>query len=329
MKMFAYAFQRASPAGIDARLSVLIFHRVLREPDPLFPDEMHARRFDALCGWLAAWFNVLPLDQAVARLNDGTLPAGAACITFDDGYADNFHVAMPILRRHGLTATFFIATGFLDGGLMWNDTVVESVRRSTLTTLDLTSLGLGVHTLGSNDRRRVLIDSLLGQIKYQSVQKRICITGQIAALSQVELPKTLMMSSGEVKFMRQAGMQIGAHTISHPILANLSDDQARSEILGSKRFLEDLLGERIGLFAYPNGKPGDDYTSKSVDLVRGGSFDAAVSTQWGTSRGGDDMFQIRRFTPWDRSKLRFGLRLLNNLRSAGRIQKKIYKTERV
>jgi peptidoglycan/xylan/chitin deacetylase (PgdA/CDA1 family) len=316
MKIFAHAFQRASPAGTDARLSVLIFHRVLREPDPLFPDEMHARRFDALCGWLAAWFNVLPLDQAVARLNDGTLPARAACITFDDGYADNFHVATPILRRHGLTATFFIATGFLDGGFMWNDTIVESVRRSTLATLDLTSLGLGVHTLGSNDTRRALIDSLLGQIKYQSVQERIHITGQIAALSQIELPNTLMMSSGEVKSMRQAGMQIGAHTISHPILANLSDDQAQSEILGSKRFLENLLGERIGLFAYPNGKPGDDYTPKSVELVRGGSFDAAVSTQWGTSRGGDDMFQIRRFTPWDRSKLRFGLRLLNNLRSA-------------
>ena len=61
---------RLSPSGKQARLSVLIFHRVLARPDPLFPDEMDAARFDQLCGWLKSWFNVLPLDQAVARLLD-------------------------------------------------------------------------------------------------------------------------------------------------------------------------------------------------------------------------------------------------------------------
>ena len=77
-----------SPAGPQARLSVLIFHRVMPEPDPLFPDEMHARRFNEVCGWIKSWFNVLPLDQAVARMASGILPARAACITFDDGHTD-------------------------------------------------------------------------------------------------------------------------------------------------------------------------------------------------------------------------------------------------
>jgi peptidoglycan/xylan/chitin deacetylase (PgdA/CDA1 family) len=315
MKIFAHAFQHASPAGIDARLSVLIFHRVLREPDPLFPGEMHARRFDAVCGWLAAWFNVLPLDQAVTQLRNGTLPARAACITFDDGYADNHHVAMPILKRHGLTAAFFIATGFLDGGRMWNDTIVESIRRCALPILDLNSIGMGLYALDSINRRRAVIDSLLGHIKYLSVQERLKITEQVATLAETDLPRTLMMTSREVKAMRDAGMQIGAHTVSHPILANLSDEQARSEILSSKRFLEYLLNERIGLFAYPNGKLGEDYSARSVALVRSEDFDAALSTQWGTSGAGDDLFQIRRFTPWDRSKMRFGLRMLSNLRN--------------
>ena len=65
-----------------------------------------------------------------------------------------------------------------------------------------------------------------------------------------------MMTSAQVKAMRQAGMQIGAHTVSHPILVRLMDPEARQQIGDSKRFLEDLLGERVGLFAYPNGKPG-------------------------------------------------------------------------
>lgn len=309
-------FQWMSPAGAKARLSVLIFHRVLPEPDPMFPDEMHARRFDELCGWLAAWLRVLPLDEAVARLQAGTLPARAACITFDDGYADNHHVALPILQRHGLKATFFVATGFLDGGRMWNDTIIESIRACTRAELDLSSLGWSRYALGSLNDRRAAIADLIARIKYQPTEKRIANTEHIARLAQVQLPQDLMLTSHEVKAMHRAGMQIGAHTVSHPILARLTDAQASQEIQGSKHFLEQLLGEPVGLFAYPNGKPGEDYAARNVDVVRSLGFDAAVSTQWGASASDDDQFQIRRFTPWDRTRLRFGARLLANLRNA-------------
>jgi peptidoglycan/xylan/chitin deacetylase (PgdA/CDA1 family) len=299
--MLKHLFHLQSQAGAKARLSVLIFHRVLPVPDPLFPDEMHATQFDELCGWLTQWFNVLPLDQAAAQLKAGTLPARAACITFDDGYADNFHVALPILQRHGLTATFFIATGFLDGGRMWNDTIIETVRRRN------DGNGHGI------DERRAAIASLINDIKYKSIAERVALTEALAQQAQVQLPNDLMMTRAEVKAMRQAGMLIGAHTVSHPILARLTDDEARQEIGDSKRFLEELLGERVGLFAYPNGKPGEDYLPATVEVVRSLGFDAAVSTQWGASRMGDDLLQIKRFTPWDKTWGRFGVRLLRNL----------------
>jgi peptidoglycan/xylan/chitin deacetylase (PgdA/CDA1 family) len=312
-------FGWASPAGPKARLSVLIFHRVLPEPDPLFPEEIHARRFDEMCGWLAAWFNVLPLDLAVKHMKAGTLPARAACITFDDGYADNYSVAMPILQRHGLTATFFIATGFLDGGRMWNDTIIETVRACT----DLSVIEVdGLPVIASEARqsmpqtiaaRQAAIAAVINHIKYRPVAERISLTEELAKKAQVQLPNELMMTSAEVKAMRQAGMQIGAHTVSHPILASLTDDQAKEEIGNSKRVLEQLLGERISVFAYPNGKPGEDYSPQNVEIVRSLGFDAAVSTQWGASRMGDDPLQIKRFTPWDKTRLRFGLRLLRNL----------------
>jgi peptidoglycan/xylan/chitin deacetylase (PgdA/CDA1 family) len=311
--MLKHLIELVSPTGPKARLSVLIFHRVLPAPDPLFPDEIHAGRFDELCSWLSAWFNVLPLDQAVQRLQAGTLPARAACITFDDGYADNHHVARPILQRHGLTATFFIATGFLDGGRMWNDTIIETVRACQAAVLDVSALGLGSHSLGTVAAQQAAIAALIGHIKYRPVAERINLTEDIGRLANVQLPQNLMMTSAEVKAMRQAGMQIGAHTVSHPILARLTDDQARQEIGDSKRFLEQLLGERISVFAYPNGKPGEDYSPQSVEVVRSLGFDAAVSTQWGASRMGDDPLQVKRFTPWDKTRLRFGLRLLRNL----------------
>lgn len=305
----------ASPHGHAARLSVLIFHRVLPRPDPLFPDEVDARRFDEMCGWVKSWFNVIPLDAAVAQLRDGKLPERAACITFDDGYADNYHVALPILQRHSLTATFFIATGFLDGGRMWNDTIIESVRACKLQKLELDSLGLGSHGVATIAEKQVAIAALIPQIKYLSVEDRVTITRAIAAQAQVQPPNDLMMTSHEVKRMHKAGMQIGAHTVNHPILARLTRDQAHLEIQRSKATLEGLLNNRVGLFAYPNGKPEEDYTAQSVDVVRELGFDAAVSTRWGSSAHGDDLLQIRRFTPWDRTKLRFAARMGANLRS--------------
>jgi len=70
------------------------------------------------------------LSDAITRLRRGTLPSCAVSITFDDGYADNAENALPLLQKYAITATFFIASGFIDGGRMWNDTVIESVRRA-------------------------------------------------------------------------------------------------------------------------------------------------------------------------------------------------------
>jgi peptidoglycan/xylan/chitin deacetylase (PgdA/CDA1 family) len=309
-------FAALSPEGPNARLSVLIFHRVLSAPDPLFPGEPDAARFDTVCGWLARWFNVLPLDRAVRQLRAGTLPARAAAITFDDGYADNHDVAMPILQRHGLSATFFVATGFLDGGRMWNDTVIESIRRTTYQSLDLTCLALpdvGELSLDSLGARRSAIALLIKAVKHLQPERRAALVAMVQDVANVSLPTDLMMSSAQVKALRDAGMQIGAHTVNHPILARLECANARREMAESKETLQALLGERVDLFAYPNGRPGQDYTQESVSLTQQLGFEAAFTTAGGAARPGCDPFQLPRFTPWDRTAGRFGARLISNL----------------
>ena len=317
--MMKQALRLLSPAGAGARLSVLIFHRVLREPDPLFPGEMDAPRFEAVCSWMSEWFNVLPLDAAVRQLETGALPERAMAITFDDGYADNHDVALPILRRHGLPATFFIATGFLDGGRMWNDTVIESIRRTPLRRIDLRSvcgMDLGIHDLDTVTARRTAIGRIIGGIKYMEPERRQTVVDTIGSRADTALPDDLMMTSEQVRGMRAAGMQIGAHTVSHPILARLDREAAREEIEVSRQRLEAILDERIGLFAYPNGKPAEDYSDETVTLAREVGFDAAVSTAWGAAGSATDRFQLPRFTPWDATRLRFGIRLAANLWSS-------------
>ena len=303
-----------APSGKDSRLSVLIFHRVRVASDPLFPEEGDAARFEEQLRWVRDWFRVLPLPEAVAGLRNGKLPARPLCITFDDGYADNATQALPILCKLGLSATFFIATGYLNGGRMWNDTVIEAVRAASGPRLDLANLGLGAFPIDTIPAKRAAIDSLLTRLKHLPLDERQRKTDSIAERVGASLPNDLMLTDAQVRELHAAGMTIGAHTSTHPILAKLDDGRAREEILESKRYLERLLAEPVTLFAYPNGKPGQDYTGVHVAMARELGFEAAMSTSAGVACAGCDLYQIPRFTPWDRSSLRYGLRLARNTR---------------
>jgi len=299
-----------SPGGGHG-LSIMIYHRVLARPDSLFPGEIEGATFDLQLGLLKAAFHVMPLLDAVRALRAGALPPRAACITFDDGYADNADVALPLLLRHGLPATFFVASGFLDGGRMWNDTVIELVRNAPGATLDAAALGLGRHAVADVAQRRLAIAALIGQLKYLPMQRRLDLVALLAAAQPCALPDDLMMSSAQVRQLLRAGMEVGAHTVNHPILAALTPQQAGDEIAASKAALETMLEAPVRLFAYPNGKPGVDYRAEHVDMVRELGFEGAVSTAWGGRN--TDLYQLPRFTPWDRDALRFQLRLAKNL----------------
>jgi peptidoglycan/xylan/chitin deacetylase (PgdA/CDA1 family) len=293
-------------------LSILIYHRVVAEPDPLVPDTVCAQEFDWHLGVLSRWFTVLPLREATARLHDGSLPVRAACITFDDGYADNVTIALPLLRRRGLSAAFFLASAFLDGGRMWNDSVIETVRRMPDDILDARSLGLGLLPVTSIEHRRQAIARLLAAIKYLSPAERQRRVDDLASQARGGLPSDLMMTAEQVRELHLSGMEVGAHTVSHPILASVDPERAASEIRECKHQLEAITGGRVSLFAYPNGKPRRDYRAEHVDMVRRLGFEAAVSTAWGVAQAASDRFQLPRFTPWDRTPGRFLLRLMQN-----------------
>ena len=306
-----------SPGGAQGRLSILIFHRVLAEADPLFPGEIDRVRFDTICGWLRRWFKVLPLDEATRRLHEGSLPARAAAITFDDGYADNHDEALPVLQRHGLSATFFIATGYLDGGCMWNDAIIDALRRTRHEQLQPAGIE-GLHELramplNGHDARRHAIEAVIRAVKYLDVARRDRIVLALRQALGVAAPASPMMSGRQVQALRRAGMVVGAHTVSHPILARLAEAEARDEIARGRDALEQLLQERVALFAYPNGKPHEDYSGQTAALARQLGFDAAFTTAWGAARVDTDRFQMPRFSPWDRSRARYGLRLAGNL----------------
>lgn len=311
-----WAFNLLSPADASARLTVLIYHRVLAERDPLFPGEPDVKRFDTQMLWIREWFNVLPLAEGIERLRAGRLPARAAAITFDDGYADNCTIALPILQRVGLPATFFVASGYLNGGRMWNDAIIDVIREAQGSDIDLTSMGLGRYSIDSIEKRREALNSILGKLKHFEPDLRGKTANELAEKFKSYPSKDLMLTSDQVRTLANSGMTIGAHTVKHPILACVDEKTAFAEMSEGKRQLESIIGREVTLFAYPNGKPDSDYTKEHVRLAREVGFSAAVSTGWGAAARDCDLFQIPRFTPWDRSKWRYALRLAQNMRQA-------------
>lgn len=305
-----------SPTGPRARLTALIFHRVLQAPDAMRPNEPTGTEFETLLGWVAAQFRVLSLTEAIRGLRERMLPSRALVITFDDGYADNVEVAAPILRRHGMPATFFVATGFLDGGRPFVDTLIDAAGEARESELDLTELGFGRHQLETLEARRRAADALIAQVKEMDGPERDRTATRIALLAGVTPRADLMMTSGQLRRLSYDGFEVGAHTVTHPILARLSVEAATAEVRQGRERLVELIDRPVNFFAYPNGRPGKDYSAQSVAIVRQLGFEAALTTAPGVATAATDLFQLPRFTPWDRTALKFSMRMIQNLVNA-------------
>lgn len=269
-----------SRGGRNGRLVVLIYHRVLPNADPLHPGEPDLDTFRWQMAAVAATCNVLPLTEAVERLACHSLPPRAVAITFDDGYADNLTQALPVLYEFDLPATVFVASGFIDGGIMWNDRVIETLRRVPDGEIDLSPVNLEPAQVDGVDARHSLIQTVIDHLKYLPLDERKQRADELADHLSVDLPDDLMLTTSQLKMLAAGGVEVGAHTVNHPILSRLSAGQAQEEIIDSRSHLEDILQQPVGLFVYPNGQTGKDYGDEHAKMLRAAGFTAAVSTAW-------------------------------------------------
>ena len=306
-------FQAFGAVAGKGKLSTLIYHQVFVTKDPMRSSEPDIETFRWQMELVAKYFNPLSVSDALMHLEQGTLPANSICITFDDGYLNNLEVAAPILVALKIPATVYVATAFSQGENMWNDRLVDLASSTKLNTLDLSVLGESSLTLIDMDRRNYAAQYLIKKIKYLPINERKNIITQLYQANNIEEFPRKMMTPEQVKELHDLGIEIGAHTVDHPILKVLSESEQQYQIASSQSMLEQWTGSRIKGFAYPNGKLGTDYDQTTRNIVEQTDFEYAISTNWGVSTQTTDRFQLNRFTPWDDTPLKFHLRLLRNL----------------
>ncbi len=294
----------------DGRVCIVNYHRILEAKDPLLESEPDVATFRWQMRLLAECFNVIPLYDAVQLIGTGRMPPRAVCITFDDGYRSVHDLALPILQHFKLPATVFVTSGFVGGDNMWNDRIIEAVQNLPAGRLDLSELGLGTYSLASLDDRKLTVGRLTEASKYLPPQARFDLIKRLELMVGDHLDHGLMLTPEMVVNLDRAGIEIGAHTISHPILTSLDDASSRMEIEGGKKELEDIIGKPVRMFAYPNGKVGKDFDERHTRMARDAGFAAAFTTRVGAVTSSQDRFQLPRSRPWDKSPFMFGVRLL-------------------
>lgn len=286
---------------------IFTYHRVLPYADELLPGSPTVDRFERQLQWIRKYCNPLALSEAVDRLVGNDLPPRAAAVTFDDGYANNLGAAAPLLKKYEIPAIVFVAVDALERGIMWNDLVVEAVRRAG-SEIDASAVGLGKLQLNGSKKLGVL-NRLLQCLKYRSVEERMELSLLIYSNTSSEAVPRQMLKPTDLNKLASFGIEIGAHTVNHPILRILDDEQARAEVENSRSWLQRQTGVEPTLFAYPNGRRGDDYDERHMEMVKELGFRAAVSTNWGCATSQDSLYELPRFRPWENTEFGFYTRL--------------------
>lgn len=294
----------------NPRLCIINYHRILAAPDPFLASEPDVGAFRWQMELLAESFNVIPLHEALTALKKNELPPRAVCVTFDDGYRSVYDLALPILKEFNLHATIFVTSGYLGKGNMWNDKIIETIQTLPTGVLDLRRVGMGSYPLTNLTDRRHAIDKLTALSKYMPPDARNALAKDLDDMLGGRLSPNLMLTPQLVRKLVEQGMEIGGHTVSHPILSRVDDEAARYEIEAGKRQLEMITGRSVNLFAYPNGKIGMDFDERHIQMAKDAGFTAAFTTAPGAATGKHDSFQMPRGRPWDTTPALFGLRLL-------------------
>jgi glycosyltransferase involved in cell wall biosynthesis len=294
------------------RLSVLAFHAVPTQAAELPPD-LSFQRFVEMLDLVQAHFHVLPLHEVVQGMARGKMPPHTACLTFDDGYPSWLEGAVPELQRRGLHATFYVTTGQFSGLPTWHERLASALMSCEAAELNLAETGLPLVPLRSLDDKKAAYRVLESLLKYQGTQEREELLLQLTRKMVGEAVPFPTLTEAQVRQVARAGFGIGAHTRSHPILALCDDDAARAEIRDVRGQLSDMIGQEVTAFAYPNGRPGFDFTARHLEMVRGAGYRHAVTTAWGAARVGTSPFEIPRFTPWGPGPTKILAQMARNL----------------
>ncbi len=305
------------------RALIILYHRVAE----IRPDVQRLcttpSNFEAHLKEITQNYQPISLHILKENIGSGTIPRNAVVVTFDDGYIDNLRYAAPLLEKYGVPATIFVTTGFVDHSTEMVSDALERVLLSPKKLPKTLTLKCGDKTyqwiLGDASPQSIQWDVTSGidpsphhgcyrdlhrLLRPMSASQRQEVLKQLydwAGFIKEGPPDRRIMNSQEIRAISRSGLiEIGAHSVSHVMLAKQAPDLQRREILGSKEELETILGSPVTSFAYPYGGC-DAVDNQTIKIVQDAGFDLACDNVPGTVGSNIGLHTLPRFLvrDWD------------------------------
>ena len=292
--------------------AIFMYHQVLQKQDPFFPG-VSAKNFREQLTFLKKNYEIMALTEIFGCLNRREmLPKNAIAITFDDGHLSTYENAFPILKELGVPATVYLATGAIDNQEpIWTDKIAYLIsgfrgEQVVLKRDEGVEIRLSLMTQAQKLEAIQQLKTLLKNINNKERQTLIDQTETQAGLNLSH--KTFMMNWDQVKEMAKHHIEFGAHTVTHPILSQVTVDEAWEEISHSKKRVEQMLETELHHFAYPNGGA-EDFSEGIKALVKQAGFQSASSTLLGINQNEDCVYSLKRIYGAEEPILKFVYRL--------------------
>ncbi len=289
-RMFgATGLHRAARPFTQGLGAILMFHRVAPPRDDAFQPnrglEISPEFLDlALAQAQAAGYELVSLDEALARMRTGASEFPFLALTFDDGYRDTAEVALPILARHGAPFTVYVTTGFADRTAhLWWVEMERAIAALDRVRLDIDGLVFDLPARTESEKQAAF-RALYWPLRQGPEERLLTAVAGLCAAAEIDgaaIADELCLDWKGVRALAHHPLvAIGAHTLTHPMLAKLHANDARREMAQSRAVLEREIGRRIDHFAYPVGDPASA-GAREFALAREIGFASAVTTRPG------------------------------------------------
>lgn len=229
---------------------------------------------------LKGWQVITLSEFMKSRLNGAEHTSYVVVLTIDDGYDDFYEAAFPLLKRYKLPATIFVTVNFVDGGWIWLDRIKFTLRRTKYKKYNFVFEGKTFALDLKAGEKEALEEKLIEYCMKLDNRKKLKLIAKLERDLEVELPPSppkefRAITWEQLSELGNEGIEIGSHTLTHPILSRMREEELRDEFIGSKSRIEEKLGNNIASFCYPNGMPGD-FNEEVCKGIKEAGYDGAV-----------------------------------------------------
>ncbi len=300
-----YVIKRVSNAKIPFinqknKCIILCYHRLTSDyaRGRLYKRHLHISDFEKQINWIRKFSKIVSLDEIVERAKENKKrDYWFAAITFDDGYKDTIELGLPVLEKYSLPVTIFVTVGYVKENklLPWWEIVDHILEYNARVSFNFYGKEYVLNTSSLNSQ--IVLTNLFKSLPSSKINE---LKNMLMNKFHIEVNENSFANQKQImELSNHHFIQIGAHTVLHPVLANCGKNELIYEIEESKKTLESWTGRKIKWFAYPFGGV-NDFSRQAVSIVKKAGFIGAFTTKVGAVASNYDPYEINRvvINPW-------------------------------